>query len=183
MGQKGTDTSCLARIGMLGFIVPHRSSQDFTHCCTLRSEAREKPNNRAFSSKAKLFIEVSVCGCSSPSLALPRRLISCHAYCIASKHHDRLPTLSISLSSYSYDMLWIPLIEAPGSDGSRPQPHMLQAAHPALRALFPELVLARKVRRSGESEELQTSGVLALAETSDCHPSPTGRMCHTQAVQ
>ena len=79
-------------------------------------------------------------------------------------------------------MLWIPLIEAPGSGGFRPQPHMLQAAHPALRPLFPELVLARKVRRPGESEELQTSGVLALAETSDCihHRLPE---CATQAVQ
>ena len=42
MGQKGADTSCLARIGTLGFIVLRRSSQDFTHYCTLRSEAREK---------------------------------------------------------------------------------------------------------------------------------------------
>ena len=124
--------------------------------------------NRAFSSEAKLCIEVSVSGCSSPSLALPRGLISCHANCIASKHHDRLQTLSISLGSYSCDMLWIPLIEAPGSDGLRPQPHMLQAAHPALRALFPELVLARKVRRPGESEESQTSAVRGLATNSDC---------------
>ena len=96
MGQKGTDTSCPARLGTLGFIVLHRSSQDFTHSCALRSEAREKPNNRACSSPAKLFIAVSVCGCSSPSLALPRGLISCHAHCIASKldskqskHQDR----------------------------------------------------------------------------------------------
>ena len=79
MGQKGTDTSCQARIGTLGFIVLRRSSQHFTHFCTLRSEAWQKPNNRAFSSTAKLFIEVSVSGCSSPSLALPRGLISCHA--------------------------------------------------------------------------------------------------------
>ena len=85
MGQKGTDTSCRARIGTLGFIVLHRSSQDFTHYCTVRSEAREKPNSRACSSIAKLFIERSVCGCSSPSLALPLGLISCHAHCIASK--------------------------------------------------------------------------------------------------
>ena len=61
-----------------------------------------------------------MCGCSSPNLALPRGLSSCDAYCIASKHHDRLPTLSISLSSYTHDMLWIPLIEAPGSGGLRP---------------------------------------------------------------
>ena len=27
----------------MGFILVHRSSQDFTHCCTLRSEARESP--------------------------------------------------------------------------------------------------------------------------------------------
>ena len=78
-------------------------------------------------------------------------------------------------------MLWIPLVEAPGSDGLRPQPHMLQAAHPALRALFPELVLARKVRRPGQSEELQTSGVLALAETSDCIHHRLVE-CATQAV-
>ena len=160
----------------------HRSSQDFTHYCTLRSEAREKPNNRACSSNAKLFIGRSVCGCSCPSWALPRGLISCNAYCIASKHHERLQSLSISLGSYSCDKLWIPLIEAPGSGGLRPQPHMLQAAHPALRPLFPELVLARKVRRPGESEELQTSGVLALAETSDCIHHRLVE-CATQAVQ
>ena len=76
MGQKGTDTSCQARIGTLGFIVLRRSSQHFTHFCTLRSEAREKPNNRAFSSEAKLFIVLNVSGCSSPSLALPRCLVS-----------------------------------------------------------------------------------------------------------
>ena len=57
----------------------HRSSQDFTHFCTRKSQLE------ASSSEAKLFIELSVFGCSSPSLALPRCLISCHAHCIASK--------------------------------------------------------------------------------------------------
>ena len=157
-----------------------------------------KANNRACSSPAKLFIEVSVCGCSSPSLALPRGLSSCHAYCIASKHHDRLQNLSILLRSrrYTHDMLWIPPNQAPGSGSSHTSStklgsrirrlktlhHVLQAAHPALRALFPELVLARKARRPGESEELQTSGVLALAETSDCIHHRLVE-CATQAVQ
>ena len=150
MAQKGTDTSWRARIGTLGSIVLHRSCQDFTHYCTIRSEAREKPNNRACSRLAKLFIEVSVCGCSSPSLALPRGLISCHAYCIASKHHDRLQTLPISLGSYSCHVLWIPRrIEAPGSGGFRPQPHIRSSCTPSLKGAVSRTRFGPKSQAAG----------------------------------
>ena len=96
-------------------------------------QAQHGPPETKFSyhNSCKTPIEVSVCGCSSPSLALPRGLISCDAYCIASIHHDRLQTLSISLRSYSYHMLGIARIEAPGSDGLRPQPHMRSSCTPS----------------------------------------------------
>ena len=109
---------------------------------------------------AKLFIEVSVSGCSSPSLALPRCLISCHAYCIASKHHDRLQTLSISLRCrrYTHDMLWIPPNQAPGSGSSH-----TSSCKPSLKKTVSRTRFsARKVRRLEESEESQTSCVLWL---------------------
>ena len=178
MGHKGTDTSCMARIGTLGFIVLHRSSQDFTLYCTLRSKAREKARPRPPTAKPSCSSKSAFADALHqvwPCLGVLSRVMRTASL---QSIHDRLQTLSISLGSYSCDMLWM----APGSDGFRPQPRMLQAAHPALRPLFPELVLARKVRRPGEFEELQTSGVLALAETSDCIHHRLVE-CATQAVQ
>ena len=160
-----------------------RSSQDFTHCCTLRSKARESPTTGPSTAKPSCSSKSAFADALAPvgpCLGVLSR--GMHTASLQSIMSALNPCRSRSVAIHATCSGFHAGLRLQDPAASDLNLTYVQAAHPALRALFPELVLARKVRRPGESEELQTSSVLALAETSDCIHHRLVE-CATQAVQ